>query len=851
MKKTTYRRILLIGFFVSFLSVSSSAQVVWQKIIGYGNDTSDVANDVYVNPDGSFIVAGTANTGLVAKLDSTGRTVWKTYIPNTREIASVIAFDDTSYLCVGYGISVDTATGNHWGSADVVLAKIHRYGMVIGKRYYGGSSFDYGVDVVKTTDGGFAVLSKTYSTDGQIIGAAPMGSLEFTNAWLFKINPSGNLLWQKTLDYLDSTFNDNARRVLVANDQQLFVYAAPAAYLVDQNTGATSFFNYSYNGQPGCISAAYASVCKTENGDGYLFSYGDFITLSGGGTDAVVFVKKVLNDGTLVSTDTVSGATMPLQIASRGIVPLPGGGYFYAGQIEEPSYPVVPEYTNGYVYNSYTKQAVKVPGMYYDGFNAIKFLPGGGGVIAVGFSSEDIYDPNTGTDRYPNNIWLVKINFNNTIRGNVFVDANNNNVQDAGETGLKNTSIVTRSVNEQLTTQPYTANGDYMLSTATGTYTTKVQLSRPYYTAVPDSANTVFTGNYQLATVNFALHPVNGIKDYAVTVSANARVRPGFGHNYNITCSNYGTDTLQNRNLVFVKDHRFEYILSVPSPLLVSGDSIVWNISNVYPNASTVISLRLQTGLIPQVNIGDTLHSSLYLDSTADVMNTDNVVSMAELVSGSFDPNDKQENYAGNMPLKDVVDRKGLDYLIRFQNTGTDTAFTIVVRDTLDAQLDASSFTMLDASHTYQLNIKDGKYITWTFRDIMLLDSSHNEALSHGYINYRIKPKLPIGIGDVISNRAAIYFDFNPAVLTNNQQTKIAGPAIPYIWKGTANAAWENPANWNMNKVPDIYSAVVIPSSVPNYPQVNSNANCYSISVAPSATVLVKTGFVLNVKGKN
>ena len=254
---------------------------------------------------------------------------------------------------------------------------------------------------------------------------------------------------------------------------------------------------------------------------------------------------------------------------------------------------------------------------------------------------------------------------------------------------------------------------------------------------------------------------------------------------------------------------------------------------------------------MPEINIGDTVRSSLYIDSTGDAMPADNLIQIAEVVSGSFDPNDKQENYAGNMPLKDIVDGKSLDYLIRFQNTGNDTAFTVVVRDTLDGLLDASSFTMLEASHAYQLSIKDGKYITWAFKDIKLLDSFHNEPASHGYISYRIKPKLPIAIGEVISNRAAIYFDFNPAVLTNNQKTKVSGVTVPSVWTGAASVAWENPANWNTNKVPDINTVVTIPAGVPNFPEISSNANCYTININPAALVLVKTGFKLNIAGKN
>lgn len=848
MINTTYRKFLFLFIIAAFFSINSFSQVVWQRTIGFGNDTAEAAYDVYVNPDGSFIVAGKTTIGLLTKFDNAGNIVWKTYVPNTWNFQTIIPFDDTSYICVGSGVSIDTAAGNHWGTTDVVLARLNGNGTVLWKKYYGGSKGDNGVDVIKTTDGGFAVLANTNSTDGQLTGAAPLSGFE-SNAWVFKINTAGGLLWQKSLDYLDSTFFDKGNRILIANNQQLMVYAPPGAYLVDQNSGAaTDFTNMNaalYN-----TTSIGVAICRTYNNDGYLAVSSDWVTVEpiGSGMLSVIYVKHIADDGLLISVDTITGPVMPTYAGPCGIIAMPGGGYICAGGIDVPAAgEPAPEYTNGYIYNSYTKQFLYFGNQHSDYFNSVKLLPGAEAMIGVGYANG--YSSDIGAT-YTSDMWAVKINFNNFIRGNVFVDANNNNIQDAGEKGLKNTIANTASTTEQLSTQSYLPNGNYVFATGRGTYTTKVQLALPYYTSVPDSGVSVFNGNNQIDTVDFALHPIVGIKDYAVNAFGNIRVRPGFQQNYHITCSNNGTDTLNNRNLYFIKDHRFSFVSATPSPSSLSGDSIIWNISNVFPGAYTSISLTLQTATIPQVNIGDTLRSTVYIDSTGDAMTADNIVKVAELVMGSYDPNDKQENYAGNMPLKDIVDGKSLDYLIRFQNTGNDTAFTIVVRDTLDAQLDASSFSMLDASHNYQLSIKDGKYIAWVFNDIKLLDSFSNEPASHGYISYRIKPKVPIAIGSVISNRAAVYFDFNPAVLTNNQLTKVSGTIMPATWTGAVNTAWENPLNWNSGKVPDINTAVIIPSPVANYPEINSNVDCYSIHAAPSATILVKLGFRLNVAGK-
>ena len=46
-----------------------------------------------------------------------------------------------------------------------------------------------------------------------------------------------------------------------------------------------------------------------------------------------------------------------------------------------------------------------------------------------------------------------------------------------------------------------------------------------------------------------------------------------------------------------------------------------------------------------------------------------------------------------------------LDYKIRFQNTGNDTAFTVVIRDTLPDWLDVATFRAGATSHAYEWDI--------------------------------------------------------------------------------------------------------------------------------------------------
>jgi hypothetical protein len=111
-----------------------------------------------------------------------------------------------------------------------------------------------------------------------------------------------------------------------------------------------------------------------------------------------------------------------------------------------------------------------------------------------------------------------------------------------------------------------------------------------------------------------------------------------------------------------------------------------------------------------------------------------------------------------------------LEYLIRFQNTGTDTAFNVVIADTLDGNLDPESIEMGLSSHFYRWQMKttdEGKTaLVWSFPGISLPDSGVNEARSHGFIQFRISPKTGLAQGTTVQNQASIYFDFNQPIVT-------------------------------------------------------------------------------------
>ncbi|MCK6692401.1 MAG: T9SS type A sorting domain-containing protein, partial [Thermoanaerobaculia bacterium] len=153
-------------------------------------------------------------------------------------------------------------------------------------------------------------------------------------------------------------------------------------------------------------------------------------------------------------------------------------------------------------------------------------------------------------------------------------------------------------------------------------------------------------------------------------------------------------------------------------------------------------------------------------------------------IIGSWDPNDKQTFPRGlDTALHLIRNNTELEYLIRFQNTGTDTAFSVIIRDTLSPFLDPASARPGASSHPYQFEVVAGKVLKFTFDPIMLPDSNVNEAASHGFVQFSLRqPSGPANpAGTVIENRAAIYFDYNPPVITNMVYHTVAAPTMAFI----------------------------------------------------------------------
>jgi len=210
------------------------------------------------------------------------------------------------------------------------------------------------------------------------------------------------------------------------------------------------------------------------------------------------------------------------------------------------------------------------------------------------------------------------------------------------------------------------------------------------------------------------------------------------------------------------------------------------------------------------MEIPDFNSSGEYLEHTVRVLAMDaSEVGRYEYESEircAYDPNDK--NIIPNRTEEfgaAYITNETLQYLIRFQNVGNDTAINIRVEDVISNNLDLASLRSIQSSHTYSYKVdSESRLMEFFFEDIYLVDSLTDEVNSHGFIKFDINPIEGLSNFDEVDNKASIYFDFNPAVVTNTVESQFVNDLsiLTFVEEESAIDNWlisPNPVSAQLN----------------------------------------------------
>lgn len=655
----------------------------------------------------------------ITVLDKNGGTKWEKKYTGTKPSEGFgIDSTQTGFIACGFTEANDgDATGNH-GLADAWVIKTDSSGNKIWAKCFGGSSNDTAFAVITVPDG-YLIAGTTASTDGDAIG-----SKGGRDGWAIKLDTAGNIIWQKK-------FGGSGTDVL--NSVQY-----------DSQSNAYLFSGYSTS-VDGDISNSRGAmdvwVLKTDTSGNLQWSS----AFGGSGDDASANIKLAPDH----SGYFVSG----FSASNDGDVSGNAGGADAWLLRMDTNGKLVWQKCVGTTRNEFAMAAVPVSQS---------------DVIIAGFA-QAAPDPKV----YSNCRGLIaRLGIGNTITGKVFYDINRNGLFDNGET-LCEQAVITVKQPDGTTKSTIAYDGNYMLGTDTGAYEVSVNSSTlDYYTAVPASVVISHNTYYNTDTIHFAIQPIPGIKDLSINLLPITPARPGFAVQYKLIAVNNGTEIIPSATVTLAKDSRLIYQNASPAPGTLNGNTLQWTLSNFGPMDTSCIVINFKAATPPTLTNGLTLVSVASIPLENDTTPSDNTYIAKQLVTGSYDPNDKREAHGGIVTEEQLASNDWLSYLIRFQNTGTDTAFTVIIKDTLSSKVNWNTLQLTDASHPYQVELEDGR-ITLRLDGIKLADSNHNEPKSHGYIGYRVKPNANVKAGDTILNRAAIYFDYNLPVVTNTALLKI------------------------------------------------------------------------------
>ncbi|MFN8395073.1 MAG: T9SS type A sorting domain-containing protein [Bacteroidia bacterium] len=317
--------------------------------------------------------------------------------------------------------------------------------------------------------------------------------------------------------------------------------------------------------------------------------------------------------------------------------------------------------------------------------------------------------------------------------------------------------------------------GMYFFTAPIGTWTAKIDTAgKPYTVTCPapgiDSTVNLVLGTQLIQGVNFEVECKPGFDIGSGGVSVNGMLFPGqpfttkalagdMSTFYGLHCATGVAGTV-----TFSINGPVTYVGPAPGAMTptISGNDYIYTVTDfgaVNPN----IDFALKFTTLTTATTTDTICFDVVVTPTVgDQHPGNNVRSLCLPVRNSLDPNAKEVSPAAVAP--GYAD--WLTYTIHFQNTGNAPAINIRLEDTLDARFDLGTFEYLDASH-YNTWVLDQNRLTVHFPNIMLADSASDPAGSQGNFMFRIRPKANQPLGSTLPNSAAIYFDFNPPVITN------------------------------------------------------------------------------------
>lgn len=373
------------------------------------------------------------------------------------------------------------------------------------------------------------------------------------------------------------------------------------------------------------------------------------------------------------------------------------------------------------------------------------------------------------------------IRFENCVCGNIgnyeifvtpFLDVNNNNsYEDGTDQILLNESFQS---NPGLTAY-YFSNGGirFYVDSAINATISHIDINS-IWDATNSSQVVNMLATDSLYELYFNMQPNVSFVEVSLNLTTGVPICSSVNY-YCLNLKNDGT-TFSNGLVSLSYSDTLTYLSANPSPDSIVNNQLYFNYTSLAPTHSEQFEIIFQ---MPSYDyLGDTITINANVNTSMGFQ--DSLYESAILLC-SYDPNDKQvkPNGPANDGQLNITTDTTLNYTIRFQNTGNYMATSVVVRDTISENLDLNSFDFINSSHDVIISLDEmNRVISFNFENIMLPDSGSNQLESNGFVNFEIDVNDNLVAYDIVNNKAEIYFDFNPPIITNTVSSNFIEPVI-------------------------------------------------------------------------
>lgn len=798
------------------VKLDSFGNISWEK--NYGGSTTDEARSIKQTSDGGYIFTGisasndvdvSGNNGWydvwVVKINSLGNLIWQKCLGGSVSDygESVKQTSDGGYIVAGYTDSNDGDVIGNNGGRDCWVVKLDQFGNVSWQNALGGSSGDAANSIQQTMDGGYIFAGSTTSNNGDVTS-----NNGWSDIWLVKLDPAGSITWETSLGGSDL---DSVGIVQQTTDGGYIVsgWTNSLDGDVSSNNGGNDIWvvkldqlgNITWDKPLGGTSDEfYPSIKQTSDGGyvvvGITYSNDGDVTGNNGAADYWVVRLSVPNVFGSVYNDFNQNCVLEAMETGLGgfnlavdpgnlILTSNSNGEWYLDSLPAGSYTVTIDTTNLNwiptcpIYQSFTVVNSQLPTQAPD-FGMINTNP---------CTSPDvsIYAP------FLRRCWNDQV---------VYVQACN----EITATGILTNSYVEVELDSLLTPTsssiPYTSLGNNVYHFNIGDLYPGECVDFTINTTV--SCDAIMGETLCMEAI---LYP---IESCALDTVPTNPLPPNYGNNPNLVmpqpCTlpwdnsslqvegwcqgdsvyfsitntgDFGNGDMDCYSPVFL--HINDTLVSIDSVQLqgqqtvyysypANGETWILNAEqhplhpgNSHPNAHVELCGSDSTGWIPNMVNNQPLDDA---DPINDIF--------CGVVMASYDPNDKTGYPIGSTDQNYIKPNQQLQYVIRFQNTGNDTAFVVVIRDTLDVDLNIFTVNSGVSSHAYTFQMYGPRVLEWTFDNILLPDSTTNEPESNGFVTFTVDQVSNLPEGSIITNEADIYFDFNPPIITNETIHRIS-----------------------------------------------------------------------------